>query len=104
MSTSIVPKRYWMRLHLLRKSSLIWQRVLRRWDPIGVEPGISGPADEYDSYAPHIVTMVLGGASAHDVALLFGKLRVQSIGLSAELASDEAFALEVIEALRLWLA
>ena len=40
------------------------EAVLRRWDPIGVEPGISGPADEYDSYAPHIVSMVLGGASS----------------------------------------
>ena len=78
--------------------------VLRRWDPIGVEPGISGPADEYDSYAPHIVTMVLAGAAANDVALHLGKLRVQSIGLSTDFASDEAFALEVFDALRPWLA
>ena len=80
------------------------EAVLRRWDPIGVEPGIPGPADEYDSYAPHIVSLVLGGASACDVAVHLDKLRTQSIGLSADLASDEAFALEVNEALRLWLA
>lgn len=28
------------------------QDALRRWDPIGVQPGEDGPADEYDSYAP----------------------------------------------------
>jgi hypothetical protein len=31
--------------------------ILRRWDPINVQPGTVGPADEYDSYAPHIVSM-----------------------------------------------
>ncbi len=28
------------------------QAILRRWDPIGVEPGKEAPADEYDTYAP----------------------------------------------------
>jgi len=32
----------------------IVESILRRWDPIGVEPGELGPADEYDSYAPHM--------------------------------------------------
>ena len=39
----------------------IAESILRRWDPIGVEPGKFAPADEYDSYAPHIVSMVNSG-------------------------------------------
>jgi hypothetical protein len=31
--------------------------ILRRWDPIGVRPGELAPIDEYDSYAPHIVSI-----------------------------------------------
>jgi hypothetical protein len=80
------------------------EAVLRRWDPIGFGPGVGVPADEYDGYGPHIVTIALAGASAHDVALHLSKLRTQSIGLSEDLASDEAFALQVIQALQPWLA
>lgn len=80
------------------------EAVLRLWDPIGAEPGISGPSDEYDGYAPHIVTIALAGASSHDIALHLGKLRTQSIGLSEDRASDEIFALQVINALQPWLA
>ena len=79
------------------------EAVLRRWDPIGTVPGIAGPADEYDGYAPHIVTMALAGASAHDLALHLSKLRTRSMGLREDPASDEVFALEVIEALQPWL-
>ena len=28
------------------------QEILRRWDPIRMQPGTSGPRGEYDAYAP----------------------------------------------------
>ena len=34
------------------------EEILRRWDPIGVEAGKLAPLDEYDRYAPHIVSLV----------------------------------------------
>src|SRR5439155_13174662 len=43
------------------------QDILKRWDPIGVRPGEVAPADEYDGYAPHIVSMVAGGCSIDDL-------------------------------------
>ena len=37
------------------------QAILRRWDPMDLAPGEFAPADEYDSYAPHIVSLVAQG-------------------------------------------
>jgi hypothetical protein len=41
--------------------------ALRRWDPIGVFPGPGddeGPIDEYDSYAPHLLSVLMKGCDA----------------------------------------
>jgi hypothetical protein len=54
------------------------EEILRRWDPIGVEPGIFAPPDEYDRYAPHIVSMVQNGCT-------IGELAAHLDHLSAEL-------------------
>ena len=48
------------------------QAILRRWDPIGIAPGEFGPADEYDEYAPHIVTMANQGCSVEQLADVCG--------------------------------
>jgi hypothetical protein len=40
----------------LRRISVV-EEILRRWNPIGQLV----PADEYDGYAPHIVSMVAQG-------------------------------------------
>lgn len=42
--------------------------ILRDWDPMGLAPGELAPADEYDDYAPHIVSMVARGASPGEIS------------------------------------
>ena len=41
---------------------------LRSWDPLGVGPGHHAPADEYDSYAPAIVSLIRRGATVDELA------------------------------------
>ena len=60
------------------------RRALRRWDPIGViedleETGL--PPNEYDSYAPHLLTIVESGADAHDISLHLVSIRVDFMSL-----------------------
>ena len=50
--------------------------LLRLWDPIGVKPGIFAPVDEYNSYAPHIVSMVKGGCTFEELVAHLEHLRV----------------------------
>ncbi|MDA2927785.1 hypothetical protein MYX78_11260 [Acidobacteria bacterium AH-259-G07] len=76
------------------------QAILRRWDPIEVEPGKLAPADEYDSYAPTIVSMVAQGCSAEQLSNHLEKLRIDVIGLEAAPECDADTANEIIAALR----
>ncbi len=55
--------------------------ILRHWDPINVQPGTVGPADEYDSYAPHIVSMVKSGCTIEQLAAHLDHLCVEKMGL-----------------------
>lgn len=55
------------------------EELLRRWDPIGVQPGAMAPADEYDSYASHIVSMVEGGCTVEELASHLGDLQWESV-------------------------
>lgn len=75
--------------------------ILRRWDPIGVQPGTVAPADEYDSYAPHIVSMVKGGCSVEELAAHLERL---SMGLGpgspASRAHSHEFAVQIVGTLR----
>ncbi len=50
----------------MRRIALV-QEILRGWDPISVDPGNFAPADEYDGYAPHIVSMVAQGCSIDEL-------------------------------------
>ena len=59
------------------------QEILRRWDPIGVQPGELAPADEYDSYAPHIVSMVAQGCSREQLGAHLETIRTEAIGVEA---------------------
>lgn len=80
------------------------QSILRRWDPIGVQPGFLGPADEYDSYAPHIVTMVLGGCTIEALAAYLERLGVETMGIGPSSPLSRAhsteFATEIIRHFR----
>lgn len=79
------------------------QEILRRWDPIGVEPGALAPADEYDSYAPHIVSMVKGGCTAEELASHLEHLGSETMGLGPSNALSQEhslkFAAEILASL-----
>ena len=71
------------------------QEILRRWDPINVAPGTVAPSDEYDSYAPHIVSMVEGGCTIDDLASHLEHLCVQAMGLRASSAQSRSHSLKL---------
>ncbi len=72
--------------------------VLRRWDPIGALPGEDGPADEYDSYAPHIVTLAQRGDSLAQLVIHLHHLRTETMGMPANMKLDKEAAEEIIRA------
>ena len=76
------------------------QAILRRWDPIGVRPGEVAPAEEYDSYAPHIVSMVTQGCSVDQLSHHLEELRTGAIGVEANREREADIAVEIIAAVR----
>ena len=76
------------------------EAILRRWDPIGVRPGEFAPADEYASYAPHIVTIVIGGCSVAQLSQHLEHLRTHTIGVEANRKRDLRIAIDIVRALR----
>jgi len=76
----------------------IVEAVLRRWDPIGIAPD-HDPADEYDTYAPHIAAKIVAGTTVQDLAAHLKHLRTVTIGMYENDAADAKFASELIEAL-----
>jgi hypothetical protein len=82
----------------------IVESILRDWDPIGVKPGVDAPADEYDSYAPHMVSLVANGCTPADLASHLESLCVNVMGLgssnAAGLAHSRDFASRIFLALQ----
>lgn len=80
------------------------EAILRRWDPIGVLPGKGGPVDEYDRYAPHIVSMVKGGCKAEELASHLEHLAVVTMGIGPSSTSSPVnsldFAAQIVNHLR----
>jgi hypothetical protein len=76
------------------------EEILRRWDPIGVCPGDFAPADEYDDYAPHIVSLVAQGASIEQLTQHLENIRMLAIGVEIDRNHDRNIAKEIIRALR----
>ena len=76
------------------------QDILRRWDPIGVAPGEFWPADEYDSYAPSIVSMVVQGCTPEELSKHLEVIRVETIGVEANPDRDREIAGEILKAIR----
>ncbi|GAB3041856.1 hypothetical protein GCM10027285_29420 [Oleiagrimonas citrea] len=78
--------------------------ILRQWDPIGVEPGALAPADEYDSYAPHIASMVKSNCTVETLAAHLEHLGTETMGLGRSNESSRAhslkFATKILAALR----
>ena len=74
--------------------------VLRRWDPVGVQPGRFAPADEYDRYAPQIVSMVESGCSADALVAHLEQLAVETLAVGSNLRASAKFAAEILRTLR----
>lgn len=75
------------------------QEVLRRWDPIGVLPGPSeheGPINEYDSYAPQLVTLLRKGASVDEIQNRLVEIRTMSMGLPTYPEKDRLAAEQLV--------
>jgi hypothetical protein len=73
-------------------------------DPIGVEPGGTAPADEYDGYAPSLVSMVRSGATLDEVTsrLEYLALEIMDLGASSQQSRERSrgFANEIIGAVQ----
>lgn len=76
------------------------QAILRRWDPMDLAPGEFAPADEYDSYAPHIVSIVAQGCSVEQLLGHLQKLRTGMVCMRNNPKRDMDFAREIIAKLR----
>ncbi|MDD2806266.1 MAG: hypothetical protein PHV33_11990 [Elusimicrobiales bacterium] len=75
------------------------RRVLREWDPIGVQPGQaddSAPLDEYDEYAPEILSRLRGGAAAEAVLDLLTEIRIKSMELPACPEKDRSISEKLV--------
>lgn len=74
--------------------------IIRKWDPLGLRPGAVVPANEYDRYAPPIVSMVLAGASIDALARHLAAIATDSTGSGAVESRDHEVAREIIAAVR----
>ena len=75
--------------------------------PINVQPGTVRPADEYDGYAPHIVSMVNGGCTIEDLAVHLEHLGTETMGMGPSSDKSRAhslkFSTRIVDQLR-WFA
>ena len=76
------------------------QDILRRWDPIGIQPGKFGPKDEYDSYVPRLVSLVAEGCSLEQLSDHLSAIRTGDMGITADLSRDREIAAEILRAWR----
>ena len=75
----------------LRKELSGVEEALRAWDPIGILNGpldTRGPRDEYDSYAPVVLKLVLEGAPKAVIADHLASTRFNTIGVGPNRASE----------------
>jgi hypothetical protein len=74
--------------------------ILRRWDPVGVQPGRFAPADEYDRYAPQIVSMIESGCTADALTAHLEHLSVHTFDVGSNMRSSAKFAAEIVRTLQ----
>jgi hypothetical protein len=70
------------------------------WDPIGVA-GTPEARDEYDSYAPHVFSMLIHDASSAEIAKFLVTTETEAMGLSGSERVQER-ADEVVQILERW--
>jgi hypothetical protein len=74
--------------------------ILRRWDPLGVTVDKASPGNEYNFYAPHIVSMLAKGTTVDDLAAYLERIRTVTIGLPPDREKDLHCAAELSESWR----
>jgi hypothetical protein len=75
------------------------KEMLIGWDPIGVKPGSAEDGfgrDEYDSYAPHIVSLLAQGSSLEQLRNHLSGCRTVAMGLPPNVPADSRFAAELV--------
>lgn len=75
--------------------------LLRIWDPIGVHPAVHAPANEYDSYAQRVLSIVQSGGDAAALAAFLAGVRATEMGLGAFPRRDRAVAIAIMAAVEL---
>lgn len=68
------------------------EAVHRRWDPIGVA-AYSEEMGEYDSYIPALCRLLENHASSEQIFKYLWTMETESIGLSGNRPSTEAFSI-----------
>lgn len=73
------------------------ERILRTWDPIGVQPGAVALADKYDGYAPYIVWLIQSGCTSEQLTTHLNYLRTEKIGAPENHGRDMEVASQLIQ-------
>jgi hypothetical protein len=74
-------------------------QILREWDPLAIAD--IAPPDEYDNYAPPIVSLVSNGANAWQLAHHLSGLQAETFGVASTPAVNLAVAERIISKLAL---
>ncbi len=73
-----------------RYLTAIKSALLREWDSIGVKD-VPQAQDEYDSYAPHIYTLLITGRS-QELSDYLWSVETENMGLTGDRQATESFA------------
>ena len=65
--------------------------LLKEWDPIGVKH-FPEAQDEYDSYAPHIYSLLFTRRPQHELSDYLWRLETEHMGLTGNRKETERFA------------
>jgi hypothetical protein len=68
------------------------QRLVNEWDPIGVEPEMGGPEDEYDCMLGPLLALLSGGAGEREVGAFLRTQLSGHFGLNPDHSQPERFA------------
>lgn len=74
-------------------------RLLREWDPLAIAD--IAPKDEYNTYAPPVVSLVAQGANAWRVAQYLSEVQREHMGVPDTPAKNLVFAERIVQSLAL---
>lgn len=83
------------------KERVLVTLLLRIWDPIGVQPGVHAPANEYDSYVQGVLSIIHSDGDAAALAAFLEDVRTVRMGLGASTRRDQAMAIAILAAVEL---